>query len=370
MNISKIPIKKRIALELFRLYRKNSTKIRNLNYIFWETTLRCNIACKHCGSDCGTDKTRDEVVEVPEKDMPYEDFIRAIDEIKDIVEPNKTSIVFSGGEPLMRDDLELCGHELNKRGFPWGIVSNGLFLNRDRLISLLDAGLHAATISLDGLEASHNWMRGNPKSFKKATEAIYLLSKVDNIRYDVVTCVNQKNIGELEGIKKLLLSLGVKEWRLFTVFAKGRAKQYPELQLDNDQFKQVFEFIKKERELGEIKVNYGCEGFLGNYETEVRDNMFFCKAGVNVASILADGSISACPSLRADYIQGNIYKDNFKDVWLNRYEKYRDRSWTKTGQCETCKFYRYCEGSALHLRDEKTGELLFCHYERLTETTS
>jgi radical SAM protein with 4Fe4S-binding SPASM domain len=80
-----------------------------------------------------------------------------------------------------------------------------------------------------------------------------------------------------------------------------------------------------------------------------------------------DGSISACPNLREKFIQGNIYKDNFKNVWQNKYSMYRDRRWTKTGICADCKFFRYCEGNGLHLRDEKTGELLFCHLNRIEE---
>ena len=54
-----------------------------------------------------------------------------------------------------------------------------------------------------------------------------------------------------------------------------------------------------------------------------------CGAGVNVGSVLADGSISACPSIRSDYSQGNIYKDDFLEVWKNGYNEYRDRSWMR-----------------------------------------
>lgn len=96
---------------------------------------------------------------------------------------------------------------------------------------------------------------------------------------------------------------------------------------------------------------------MGNYEREVRDNFFFCRAGINIASILADGSISACPNLR----------DNFAKIWQNKYDIFRDKSWTKTGLCSDCEFYKYCEGSGMHLRDEKTGELLFCHLNRIEE---
>jgi radical SAM enzyme (rSAM/lipoprotein system) len=359
---SKLSLRQKIALELFRKYRANAKVIHQLDYIFWECTLRCNLNCLHCGSDCKKDAFIN--------DMPVDDFIKVIDDISPVVNPNKTIIVFTGGEPLLRKDLEVCGKQLYDRGFPWGIVSNGLHFNYNRLQSLLSAGLRAVTISLDGLENSHNWLRGNAQSFDKALSAIKLLSEVPDLRYDVVTCVNQKNFSELHQIKDLLLSNNLKEWRLFTIFPIGRATQHDELQLSPVQFKQLFDFIAIERKKGEIKISYGCEGFLGKYEGEVRDNLFFCRAGISVASVLIDGSISACPNLRGNFIQGNIYQDSFKDIWETKYLKMRDRSWMKTAECSTCDLFKYCDGNGLHLRDEKNGELLFCHYNKIEEGES
>ncbi len=356
--VIKIPLKKKIALKLYSKYKKNESKIHNLNYIFWECTLRCNLGCLHCGSECKTDASV--------KDMAKEDFLQAIDQIIPIVNPNQTLIVFTGGEALVRKDIEEVGMELYRRGFPWGIVTNGMLLSKNRLNLLLNAGLRSLTISLDGLENSHNWLRNDKNSFKKAISAIKLLPSTSDLKYDVVTCVNQKNITELSQIRDLLISLGIKEWRIFTIFPIGRAKNHSELQLNPIQFKSLFDFIKNIRKERNINLNYGCEGFLGNYEGEVRDNFFFCRAGINAGSILANGSISACPNLRDNFIQGNIYNDSFADVWQNKYEVYRDRSWTKTGICSDCDFYKYCEGNGMHLRNEK-GDILFCHLKRIEE---
>ena len=68
----------------------------------------------------------------------------------------------------------------DRRGFPWGVVSNGMGMQAPMIKSLLDSGIRAITISLDGLEDSHNWLRGNPKSFRNATEAIALFGKSYN----------------------------------------------------------------------------------------------------------------------------------------------------------------------------------------------
>jgi radical SAM enzyme (rSAM/lipoprotein system) len=359
MSVSKIGFRKNMALKLFSAFKKNETKVHQLNYMLWECTLRCNLNCRHCGSDCKKDARQN--------DMPARDFLRALDELGPLVNPNKTTIVLTGGEALLRNDLENIGRQLYQRGFPWGMVTNGMLLTQERLQSMLDSGLRTITISLDGLEQSHNWLRGNPKGYENALAAIKRVVQVPDLVYDVVTCVNQHNLSELNALKTLLIDIGVKAWRLFTIFPIGRAAQEKELQLNPKEFKSLFEFIKQTRSEGRIDLSYGCEGFLGSYEGKVRDNFFFCRAGVNIASVLADGSISACPNLRENFIQGNIYKDNFADVWQNRYQIFRDRSWTKTGACASCEFYSYCEGNGMHLRNEQTGELLFCHLHRIME---
>lgn len=348
--------RKKIALELFRSLKKNRTRLHELHTLFWECTLRCNLACRHCGSDCH--------VSANQPDMPVEDFLHVIDKLTPYVEPNQLMIIFTGGEPLMRKDIERCGLELYTRGFPWGMVTNGMLLTRERLDSLLASGMHSMTISLDGFDQAHNWMRGNPKSYDNALEAICMLTEEKEIIWDIVTCVNQKNIDQLVIFKDFLIELGVKQWRLFTVFPVGRAAETSELQLNNKQFTWLMNFIRACRQEGKIDTSYGCEGFLGSYEGEVRDQLFHCNAGITTASILADGSISGCPSIRANFHQGNIYKDDFRDRWENGFEKYRDRSWAKKGQCSDCKMFRYCEGSGMHLYDNNS-DLLVCHYHRL-----
>ena len=354
----KSTLRKRIGLEVFRQMRKNQTRLHELNTLFWECTLRCNLACKHCGSDCK--------VVANQADMPVSDFMKVIDQITPNVNPNKTLIIFTGGEALVRNDLELCGAELYRRGFPWGVVTNGMLLTRQRLNSLLNAGLRSITVSLDGFEEAHNWLRGNPKSYANALNAVKLLTKTENLVWDIVTCVNQKNISQLAEFLDFIVSIGVKQWRIFTIFPVGRAAQHPEFQLSNEDFTKVLNFIRETKKEGKIILNYGCEGFLGNYEMEVRDHFYNCFAGVNVVSVLADGSISACPSIRANFSQGNIYTDDFMQVWNEKFQPFRNRNWAKTGKCADCTMWRYCEGNGMHLHDED-GRLLVCHYERILE---
>lgn len=353
---SRLGIKKRLALEIFRQKRKILTENHDLRVLFWESTLRCNVHCLHCGSDCKASTT------VP--DMPAEDFLRVIDSITPHVEQNKVLVIISGGEPLVRKDLEHVGLELYRRGYPWGIVTNALALTPERLQSLRRSGLRTIAVSIDGLEDDHNWLRGHKESFTRAVSAIRAISQCKELKWDVVTCVNRRNIASLPQLRDTLYEAGMRKWRLFTIFPMGRAAGNCELSLDPDQYRALMEFIASTRKEGKVNASYCCEGFLGSYEGEVRDSFYFCNAGINTGSIRIDGSISACASIRPDFSQGNIYTDDFMDVWNNRFEKYRDREWMRKGECADCDMWRYCEGNGMHLH-EADGSLHRCNLHEL-----
>lgn len=291
--------------------------------------------------------------------MPLSSFLSAVDTIKSI--PENFIVVLTGGEPLLRSDLEICGREIRKRGMRWGLVTNGYLYDRERHISLLNAGLGAITISLDGLEKTHSWLRNTKQDFLRVDNAISLAAGSSRLNFDVVTCVNSRNISELQSIYEYLIRKGVKAWRLFTITPIGRAKNNPELYLSDGQFREMLDFIHEKRKLKTIDVRFSCEGYTGRYELKVRDSFYFCRAGINIGSILVDGSISACPNIDRSFIQGNIYTDNFSDVWESEFKPFRNRDWTRTGECENCADYQYCLGNGLHNWHDGKENVLVCH---------
>jgi len=296
--------------------------------------------------------------------MPLENFLSALDTVK--VPSKNLIVVMTGGEPLLRKDIELCGKEIKKRGIKWGIVSNGYLYNKEKHISLLNSGLGSLTISLDGLEQSHNWLRNNNKSFSKVDEAIGLAVSSSRLNFDVVTCVNQRNFPELTQIYNYLVNKGVKSWRLFTIVPIGRAKDHSELFLSNSQFKGLMDFICYLRKQKKIDIKFSCEGYVGKYETKVRDSFFFCRAGINIGSVLIDGSISACPNIDRTFAQGNIYSDNFYEIWQTKYKQFRNREWTKKGKCADCSNYKNCLGNGLHYWHGDKKNVLVCHNEKIS----
>jgi radical SAM enzyme (rSAM/lipoprotein system) len=361
MTEKRYTLKQKAALELFRGWRQAETRLHQLRYLFWECTLRCNLHCRHCGSDCRTDSGF--------PDMPAADFYRVLDSLAGSIDPHETMLVLTGGEPLLRGDLEECGREFYRREFPWGLVTNGMLLTEKKLDGLLASGLRSLTVSLDGLEETHNRFRCHRDSFANASRAIRAAARQTGLVFDVVTCLHPANAPELSEIRDLLTGWGVRQWRIVAIFPKGRAAANSDLATSADNLKELMGFIEETRKQGVIKASFGCDGFLGPWEGIVRNGFFFCRAGVNIGSVMADGSISACPSLRSDFIQGNIYNEDFRGVWETRFGNMRDRSWARQGDCGGCKQWKYCQGNGLHLWDEDSRSIGFCHYNLLSSSS-
>jgi len=355
----------KLAQRLFNSFRKNETALHDLAYLFWECTRRCNLSCIHCGSDCKADA---ETADAPLPDMPFADFLNAILPLQKAYKRDSIIIAITGGEALLRKDLADCGRKLRENGFRFGLVTNGYDYTPDAHRELLDAGMCSITLSLDGLEESHNWLRRNGESFRRATDALKLIASSKNLVYDVITCVNQRNIGELESLKDFLLSQNVAAWRFFTISPIGRAANIADLYLSGAQIKRLMDFIAKLREEKTMSATFSCESYLGEYEKKVRDEHFFCRAGIQIASVLIDGSISACPNIDRAFVQGNIYKDDFLDVWNNRFGIMRDRGWTQTGLCLGCEDYKNCPGGAMHLWNEKKDGIMVCLHQKMKQS--
>ena len=344
---------------LFRLFRANETKVHELNYLFWECTTRCNLHCRHCGSDC--------MAASLDKDMPLEDFLKAFDTIPRKERPREFTVVLTGGEPLLRPDIAEIGKALRRRHVGWSMVSNGYFYDEAMHAKLMGAGLGALTISLDGLEEEHDWMRGRKGSFERAVRAIGIAAAERRINFDVVTCVNRRNIGQLQAIHDLLARLGVKQWRIFTIIPIGRAKDDPDMHLTDAEFTYLMDFIKEKRETRPTPMNvtFSCEGYLGRYERKVRQTPYFCRAGINIASVLIDGRICGCPNIDRDaFSQGNIYSDSLYEVWQNKFGPFRDRSWARRGLCRDCPAFKDCLGNGMHNWHGDCSSVINCHYRK------
>ncbi len=333
-----------------------------LNYLFWEATLACNLACRHCGSSCTPKQSRKD-------ELTTQEVIDTFRTIAEDFDAKKIMVAITGGEPLLRDDLFEITKEMRVLGFPWGMVTNGLLVKSKTPAKCLETGMTSVTISLDGMKKTHEWLRGR-NSFEPAKKATRLFRKAGGTHLvQITSTIHSRNLEDLPEMYKLVKELGVNEWRLLLIDPIGRAADKPDMELSAGQFREMMDFIKEHRAKDdEMSITFGDEGFLGHrYEGEVRDSFFRCWAGVNIGGIMYDGAIGSCPNIGRRYLQGNVREERFSEVWKYKYKEFRDRSWMKKGMCEKCRVWKHCRSNGFHLWSDERCEPMRCHYKMLFE---
>lgn len=352
-------------LSLLKNVRDKEREEHILKDLFWECTLSCNAKCKHCGSSAENKKY--------EGELTTEEIKSAFKQIANDMDASKILINVTGGEPLVRQDLcEVMKYATNELGFHWGMTTNGILLNDENIQKLKKANMETISISIDGLEKTHDEFRGVPGSYKKIIKNIKNLKEADFVnRIEVTTVFHKKNIDQLNELYKTVLDLGIDSWRLISMDPIGRANENDDLLLNGKEIKRILDFIKSKKNNKKMKIKYGCPGFLGlDYEREARESYFYCRTGISIASILYNGDLFVCPNVPRiqSLIQGNIKKDNFKEVWNNKYKEFRNKERTKCEECNNCEYWEYCLGGAYHTWDFKNNKQNKCIYNMLYNT--
>lgn len=351
-------------LEIYKTYKENQLQEHRLIDLFWECTLTCNAKCKHCGSSAEKRKY--------EGELTTEEIKNAFKQISQDMDATKIWIDVTGGEPLMRKDLcEVMEYATNELGFRWGMTSNGILLNDENIEKLRKANMESISISIDGLEETHNKFRGVPNSYNIIIDNIKKLKKANFLKIIQVTTVfHKENINQIKQLYNIMLSLGIDSWRLVSMDPIGRANENQDLLLNGEDIRKILDFIKANKKNKKMDIQYGCPGFLGiEYEKEVRPQFFYCRTGISIASILYNGDLFVCPNVPRlpKFIQGNIKRDNFRNVWENKYKEFRNKERTKCDECQKCKEWEYCLGVAFHTWDFENNCQNKCTYKMINK---
>lgn len=345
-------IKKYEHLQSLYEYRQKLRKSPILKFLFLELTLRCNERCLHCGSNCG---------EIISSELSPNHYYELFEKIKNDFN-ELPMLCVTGGEPLLRHDFfEILNYAKNL-GYRWGMTSNGTLITKDVAKLLKKSGMSTISVSIDGLEETHDNFRRTAGGFKRAVNGIKNLLDQDFSSVQVTTVVTKQNISELDSIFELVCELDVDSWRIFNIEPIGRALQLDGYALESEDYKKMYNFIRDKRKQN-YPVMYGCSHYLGlDYEREVRDWYFLCNAGIYTASIMANGDIGACLDIerRSETIQGNILLDDFTKVWYNRFKIFRTSLSEKNEKCRSCNSRNFCEGGSYHSWNYDENKPMVC----------
>ena len=350
-------------MDQLNAYREQLFHAPQLRQLFFELTLRCNEQCFHCGSRCSGREI---------DGLPVEKYQEILDEVKENFDISRMQLCVTGGEPLLYGDFFALMNYAHKLGYRWGMTSNGTLITREVAHHLREAGMGTISISIDGLEETHDRFRNRKGAWRKAMEGIQNLIDEGGFHAIQVTSVmNHENIYELEEMYEVFLDMDIDSWRVIGLEPIGRALEYPERMLTKEDQLRLFSFIKEKRE-DEMPVTYGCSHYLGlDWEREVRDWYFLCNAGIYVASIMANGDVGACLDIerREETIHGNVYEDRFTDIWNDRFQIFRSRLSRRNASCKMCPAEKWCSGGAFHSWDYDKNEQMICMKDILFSVT-
>ena len=345
-------------------YKKREYERHQLKALFFEVTSRCNARCEHCGSSCGDF--------IPKDEITADEIKGVLDDVNEKYGAQNIMLYITGGEPMVRKDLFEIMEYAHNLGFHWGMTSNGILIDEEAVKKMEKAYMETVSISIDGTKELHESFRKVPGAFDKILKGIKLMQKCPTISdLQVTTCVNKKNIDQLDDILKIVKDLGVTDWRIIEVDPIGRAKGNTDLLLDAEDNRRMFQYIIETRKKNpDMQIKYGCGHFLGNdLNIELLGNCYFCFTGYWVGSVLSNGDVFGCPDIerRPELIQGNIRERKFSDIWENEFKPYRKIDRTSNKKCLKCPDWKSCLGDAFHTWDWDENKPNYCVREMFKE---
>ncbi len=314
-------------------------------YAVWEITLACDLGCKHCGSRAG-----------PERDTELST-AQCLEVVEQLSDQGFREVTLIGGEAYLREDWDLIAAAITAKGMTCGITTGGRALDEDRVKRAVDAGISSISVSIDGLEETHDAQRGAPGSWRSAIEASRRIA-ASPMRLSTNTQVNRLSLPELVGLADLLVELDSKAWQIQLTVPMGRGADRPDLPLQPYELLEFFpllEWIKQERlSAAGVRLFPGNNvGYFGPFEASLRfggdKGMHWagCGAGKWCVGLEADGKIKGCPSLPSeDWTGGYAPQDDIAQVLAETPEGRHLRERTTEdlwGFCSTCYYAEVCK---------------------------
>ncbi|MDZ8086228.1 MAG: nif11-class peptide radical SAM maturase 3 [Nostoc sp. DedQUE12b] len=347
---------------------------RRISYAVWEITLKCNLACQHCGSRAG--HTRANELSTSE----------ALDLVKQMAEVGITEVTMIGGEAFLRPDWLEIAQAITKAGMLCGMTTGGYGITLDTARRMKEAGIRVVSVSVDGLEATHDRLRGRQGSWQWAFKTMSNLKQA-GIPFGCNTQINRLSAPEFPRIYEHLRDAGIFAWQIQLTVPMGNAADNSDILLQPYELLDVYPMIARVAERAKregVQVQPGNNiGYYGPYERLLRggDAWSFwqgCSAGLSALGIEADGAIKGCPSLPTTaYTGGNIRDYSLRTI-IEETEELRFNLGAGTpkgtehlwGFCKSCEFAELCRGGCswtAHVFFDKRGNNPYCHHRALTQ---
>lgn len=336
-------------------------------YVVWELTLACDQTCAHCGSRAG---------DARDFELSTEEALQVVEQLHEM---GTRDVVLIGGEAYLHEGFLEILQALKQCGIRPGLTTGGKGITPSLAGQMREAGISHISVSVDGLEISHDLIRANKGSYQAA------LAALDTIHAAGISCaantnINRVNHHDIETLYAVLLDKQVKSWQVQITTPLGRAADRPDMIL------QPYDLIELMPTLASIKQDAFQRGMLimpgnnlgyfGPEETLLRsmakdgvDHWQGCQAGRFIMGIESDGAVKGCPSLQTDsYVGGRLTEKSIAEIW--QYSEPLTRLKNRTlddlwGYCRQCMFAEHCMGGCsftAHAIFGRPGNNPYCHF--------
>jgi 12,18-didecarboxysiroheme deacetylase len=324
--------------------------------VVWNATRRCNLKCVHCYAHA-TGRAADD-------EMSTADGMALIDDLAQFGVP---VILFSGGEPLVREDLpELAAYAVGK-GLRAVISTNGTLITGDMAQTLKKVGLSYVGISLDGMQVVNDRFRGVTGAFQKALAGIGNCQSA-GIKVGLRFTINKFNVQEIPGIFDLLEDMEIPRVCFYHLVYSGRGSAMVKEDLSHAETRAAVDLImNRTRELHEkgkpkevLTVDNHADGpylylrMLKENSPRAQEVLDLLKmnegnnSGRGIGCVSWDGEVYADQFWR-HHSFGNVRQRPFSQIWSDPEDpllvKLKDKKRFVTGRCAGCNWLDICAGN-------------------------
>jgi len=361
-----------------------STRI--LRMLFWETTVRCNLACAHC--------RRLESNDAAVADLSTSQAESLIEQLADLGrrQPQMPVLVFSGGEPFCRKDLFPLIDQARQRGIIPALATNGTIIDAEKAEQIRDSGIARVSVSLDGTTAEvHDRMRQIPGAFDGAIEGIRHLHECE-VPFQINMTLTKLNAAQMQQVYELARSLGAVAVHIFMLVPVGCGETLAETDmLLPQQYEQIMREICSLESRGEIQIKVTCGPHYERVKRELRIGSSAghpgsaaphhpggpvpgasghaassrgCLAGLGVLFVSHRGDVYPCGYLPVNC--GNVLETTLTEIWDGNADLARMRdAGALEGKCGVCGYKQVCggcRGRAFAATGNYMAEEPFCAY--------
>ena len=326
--------------------------------VVWNITRACNLKCVHCYNDSGACKADDELSTAEAKGV-----------LDDLARFGVPSVLFSGGEPLMRPELfELIGYAVEK-GMRTVISTNGTLITAEAAKRIKQHGVSYVGISLDGIGPVNDRFRGVSGAFERAVAGIKNCQDA-GVRIGLRLTLTGKNVQDLESLFDFFEANRIERACFYHFVPSGRGGTMADEDLTHAQTRDAVEMILAKTKLYKqagrttdiLTVDNHVDGIYLYLKLKQEDperaedvwKLLTWNGGGMYSSGVGIGCIDFHGKVHPDqfwwhYALGDVRKRPFSEIWMDTSDPLmqglKDRRSHVKGRCRLCRFFDACGGS-------------------------